>query len=221
MSSASFTFTTRNDGDFRIDGDALRLDEQRRRFGPAPWTWLRQVHGASVVTVGAPGGYAGSSADAAVTDQPGVVLAIHTADCAPVVLYDRDQAVIGAAHAGWRGLHAGVLGATIDAMVALGATHIVATVGPHIRARCYEFGAADLDAVASTCGDEVRATTAWGSPALDVSAGIRAVLRARAEIGLVLEQPGCTACEPERFYSHRARSDVGRHAAIISIPEAA
>lgn len=217
MPGASLTFTTRNEGDFRIDGDPAALAARRRSVRPGDWTWLRQVHGARVVVVTEPGEHAGADADAAVTGVAGAVLAVHTADCAPVLLYGNDHAVVGAAHVGWRGLVAGILDATVDAMGALGAHDLVAVVGPHIRARCYEFGADDLDTAARHCGEDVRATTAWGTPALDVSAGIRSILAARPEIRLVLDEPGCTACEPGRYYSHRARADTGRHAALISM----
>ncbi len=120
--------------------------------------------------------------------------------------------VVGVAHAGWRGLVDGVLEATTDAMAALGATDVVAHVGPHIRARCYEFGTDELATVAGRLGDQVRATTAWGTPALDLGAAVRAALEGRATVD---EEAGCTACEPERFYSHRARRDGARHAATI------
>lgn len=171
------------------------------------------MHGSDVVTVTEPGEHAGVEADAAVTAVPDVVLAVHTADCAPVLL--SSGSVLGAAHVGWQGLVSGVLEATVDAMIALGAGEIHATVGPHIHARCYEFGAADLDHIADRYGDTVRSTTAWGTPALDLRAGIRAAFDAMATPSTLVTQPGCTACEPDRFYSHRARGDVGRHASLI------
>ena len=92
---------------------------------------------------------------------PGCALAVLTADCAPVALAS-PEGVFGVAHAGWRGLVAGVLERTVDAMRALGATEIGAVLGPCIRAECYEFGPADLDRVAARLGDGVRATTAVG-----------------------------------------------------------
>ena len=170
-----------------------------------------------MVTVTEPGEHAGAEADAAVTATPGAVLAVHTADCVPVLLHDACAGVVGAAHAGWRGLVAGVLEATVDAMAALGAEQVIATVGPHIRARCYEFGAADLDRVAAALGDDVRAETAWGTPALDLAAGVRRALDGRAEVHLA---PGCTACEPDTYFSHRARADRGRQAATVVLDPA-
>ena len=111
---------------------------------------LTQVHGTDVVHVTspwAPG--AGPRADAMVTDRPGIALGIITADCAPVLLADTDAGVVGAAHAGWRGAVAGVIEATIAAMIRLGARpeSIAAAIGPCIRQAAYEVGADLRDAV--------------------------------------------------------------------------
>ena len=144
-------FTDRSDGDLQIDQDPAVLAARRAAIVDLPWLWLRQVHGADVVTVtradrDGVAALAGTEADAAVTAEPGVVLAIHTADCVPVLLTS-PQGVIGAAHAGWKGIEAGVIGATVDAMRALGATDIHVELGPFIRAECYEFGEDDLERV--------------------------------------------------------------------------
>lgn len=203
--------TRRADGDFRVDGDEQALAARRvAAVANGPWTWLRQEHGTRVVRVDEPGQHAGSVADAAVTATPGAVLAVHTADCAPVVFEAADGGVVGVAHAGWRGLVAGVLESTLAAMRELGATEVSATVGPHVRARCYEFGPDDLALVADRVGDAIRSHTAWGTDSLDLMAGIRAVLE---PLGVPVEDDGgCTACEPERYFSHRARADTGRMA---------
>jgi copper oxidase (laccase) domain-containing protein len=97
-------------------------------------------------------------------------------------------------------------------MRALGAGPIGAEVGPHIRARCYEFGAQDLDRVAAAVGPEVRGRTAWGTPALDLTAGIRRALAA-AGIERVRDAGVCTGCSPSHF-SHRARGETARQAAV-------
>src|SRR3954470_18110368 len=83
------------------------------RFG-ADTTWLRQVHGSTVVTVTHPGEHAGAEADAAITRAPNAKLAVRTADCVPIVL--EGDGVIGVVHAGWRGLAAGIVRATVAAM---------------------------------------------------------------------------------------------------------
>lgn len=202
-------WTTTADGDLAVGGAAADLAARRAAVVDAPWTWLTQVHGAHVVTVREPGQHAGAEADAAVTDVPGAVLAIHTADCAPVLL--RGPGVVGVAHAGWRGLAAGVIEATANAMAALGGAPTSAALGPCIRARCYEFGPADLDQVVAACGPEVRGTTAWGTPALDVPAGVAAACR---RLGIPLDDAGtCTACSPVHW-SFRARADAGRQALV-------
>ncbi len=212
---ATVAFSTRADGDFAVGRDASDLAVVRQRLAPGTWTWLRQVHGARVVVVDEPGAHAGAEADAAVTAVPGAVLAVHTADCVPVALVA--DGVVGVAHAGWRGLVAGVLEATVAAMGGLGAGPVTAVVGPHARARCYEFGAGDLDVVAARLGDRVRATTGWGTPALDLLAGVRQALE---PLGVVVrDHGGCTVCEPGTRFSHRARGDHGRHAAVVALAD--
>lgn len=215
MAVVSTRFTTRADGDLAIAGPADDLGRRRLAVATGSWTWLRQVHGSRVVVVDEPGGGAGEEADAAVTDRPGAVLAVHTADCVPVLLHDRAAGVVGAAHAGWRGLLSGVVGSTVEAMADLGASSITVEVGPHIRARCYEFGAGELDLVAVRFGPAVRAQTAWGTPGLDLLAAVRAALDESGAVAEVVVHPGCTACEPDRFWSHRARSDTGRQAGTV------
>ena len=209
----NITFTRAADGDLGIQQpDQAALAAARARLSPLPWTWLRQVHGADVVTVTVPGEGAGREADAAVTAVPGALLAIQTADCAPIALTS-PQGVVGAVHAGWRGLEAGVIGAAVGAMRALGAVEIRSSLGPCIHAECYEFGEDELDRLAKQFGDEVRAVTAAGTPALDLPAAVDAALVAAGvdHRGQVLT---CTACDTS-YFSHRARKDTGRQAALV------
>ena len=210
-------FTGRAEGDMGHGGayvHEVRPDvaARRRAVLDLPWTWLRQVHGDTVVTVTAPGEGAGSRADAAVTAEPGCALAVLTADCAPVALAS-PEGVLGAAHAGWGGLVVGVLERTVEAMAALGATSVSAVVGPCIEARCYEFGADDLETVVAAVGPEVRARTSAGRPALDLVAGVRAAL-ARAGVADVAVLATCTACSPGH-YSWRARAETQRQALVV------
>ncbi len=175
-----------------------------------PWTWLRQVHGGQVVTVGHPGEHAGAEADAAVTAVPGCALLVRTADCAPVVV--RGDVAVGVAHAGWRGLMAGVVEAAVEALRCIDPGPLRAAIGPCISAARYEFAADDLDAVAARYGPAVRGRTDWGTPALDLRAGVRAAL-AGAGVGPVDEPvPWCTAQWAAELFSHRARGDAGRQA---------
>ena len=203
----AYRFTSRAEGDLAI---ASRPVDLRARLSPLPWTWLRQVHGADVVTVTTPGEHAGAQADASVTATPGALLAVGTADCAPVALLA--DGVVGAVHAGWRGIEAGVLGAAVSRMRELGAGDIRAVLGPCIHAECYEFGADDLDRLAKRFGDGVRGVTSAGSPALDVPEAVRLAL---AELDVALDDEGvCTACDTG-YFSHRARGDDGRQALMV------
>jgi polyphenol oxidase len=213
--TAHVVFTTRDDGDLRVAQPPEVLAERRAEIVDLPWTYLHQVHGADVVVVDTPGQHAGVDADAAVTRIPGAALAIHTADCVPLALL-ADEGVVGAVHAGWRGVEAGVVEATVAAMRALGADpwHIQAVVGACIHPECYEFGADDLDRLAARYGDVVRGTTSDGAPAADMPAAVTAALHG-AGIDRVDVADVCT-CAPH-LYSHRVRGDVGRQAMVVWI----
>jgi hypothetical protein len=108
-------------------------------------------------------------------------------------------------HAGWRGLAAGVVESTAEAMGTVREAHI----GPHIRRGCYEFGVSDLGEVVRALGDGVRSTTTWGTPALDLTAGVHAAL---GDIS-ARDNGACTACN-DVYFSWRARRDRARFATI-------
>ncbi len=213
---AACRFTDADDGDFRIDAPAAQLDVRRRRINAAPWTWLTQVHGATVVSVDRPGDGAGTEADAAITSSVGAPLAIQTADCAPVLLVG--DGVVGAAHAGWRGLVSGVLDATVAAMRKRTDADIRAVVGPHISASVYEFGAADLETLVRRFGSSVAGATSAGAPALDVGEVVRIALH-RSGVTDVRSIGGCTGSST-RWHSHRVRGDRARQASVIWLEEA-
>ena len=147
---------------------------------------------------------------------PGAVLSVNTADCAGVLLAGPAPSgvVVGAAHAGWRGLNAGVLEATVEAMRDLGAREVHWRLGPCISPSRYEFGADDLDLVATRHGDVVRATTSDGACALDLRAGVAAAMSEAGAVGPANPAVRCTASDP-RYYSWRARRDTGRQTAVI------
>jgi hypothetical protein len=209
VSTVEHRFTGRPDGDLAVTGEHAALAARRAAIGPGPWTWLRQVHGADVVVVTEPGEHAGAAADAAVTAVAGAVLAVQTADCAPLLLVG--DGGVGVVHAGWRGLVAGVVEAAAGALASLGAPPQRAVLGPCIRPRCYEFAGVELDQVAERYGSEVRARTSWGTPALDLAAGVAAACRG---LGVELDDAGtCTACSPVHW-SHRARTDPQRQALV-------
>jgi polyphenol oxidase len=150
--------------------------------------------------------------DALVGWRRGTALAVLTADCAPVAL-GSPEGVHAAVHVGWRGIAAGVLSHAVDVMRGLGATAVVAGIGPCIGSCCYEFSAGDLDAVEAVVGEPVRARTTWGTPSLDLAAAVRAQL-ARSDATLAHDARRCTACAPGHF-SHRGRHDAARQALYV------
>jgi len=188
------------------------VEARRRAVVDLPWTWLRQVHGDAVVNVTDPGQGAGTKADASVSREHGAALAVLTADCAPVALVS-PEGVVAAVHAGWRGLQCGVLQRAVDAARQLGATDLRAVLGPCIHSECYEFGTEDLDAIAATLGDGVRALTVSGRPALDVPAAVAAALK-QAGVTELDDVDVCTACSGD-YFSWRARGEQSRQAMVV------
>lgn len=187
---------------------------QRRRNSVAspPWTLLRQVHGSRVVVVDTPGGSCGEAADAAVTALRGAAIAVLTADCAPVALAS-PEGVIGVAHAGWKGLRAGVVEAAVQAMRRLGATRVESVIGPCIHPCCYTFGPDDLLAVESKIGAPVSSSDRCGRPSLDLTAAVRAALHA-AGATLAGTSGRCTACSGG-LWSWRASGTSRRQATVV------
>lgn len=208
---AHVQWTSRQDGDFSRPARARA--GRWSAVTPRPVSWVNQVHGSRVVVVEQPGDATGEAADALVTAHPGAALAVVGADCATVALASA-EGVVGAAHAGWRGLLDGVLEHTVDAMRELGATTVEAALGPCIHAECYEFGADRLDEVERRLGPSVRGATAWGAPALDVPAATAAALD-RAGARLVHDEDVCTACAADTCFSARARGESNRQALVV------
>jgi YfiH family protein len=203
-------FTGRAEGDLGFaSGDP---DRRRRSVIDLPWSVARQVHGSRVVEVDGPGQGNGEEADALVTAWPGVALAVLTADCAPVA-FTSPEGVIGVAHAGWRGLEAGVIHAAVGAMRRLGASRVQATLGPCIHPCCYQFGAEDLQRLVQRFGPTVAATDRSGQPALDIPAAVRADLAASG-VPQCEDVEVCTACSSSHW-SWRARADVARQATVV------
>ena len=175
---------------------------------------VTQVHGhdVAVVTEAWAAG-AGPRADAMVTDRTGLALGIVTADCAPGLFADRAAGVVGAAHAGWRGAVSGVIEATVDAMIRLGARAdaIAAAVGPCIGQASYEVGPDLRDAVLEqSAADTVffvpgRQANRWQ---FDLPGYCAARLRA-AGVGAVANLGVDTLADDERFFSHRRRTLAG------------
>ncbi|MCA1652936.1 MAG: peptidoglycan editing factor PgeF [Sphingomicrobium sp.] len=184
-----------------------------------------QIHSATAVVAEACPMEARPKADALVTDRPGLLLGIVTADCAPVLLADEAAGVVGAAHAGWRGAIDGVTDATITAMQALGARRerIAAAVGPCIGQANYEvdetfrarFLAADAD------NDRFFVEGLAGRPHFDLEAYVVARLAA-AGVQRIEASGLDTYADPARFFSyrcatHRDEADYGRQFALIGL----
>ena len=138
--------STRHAGSLRLDPADPQLAERRRRFaaelGAQP-TWMHQVHGTRVLRLDAGSAAQPQTADAAITRTPGLACAVFAADCLPVLLSSDDGRIVGAAHAGWRGLAAGVLQATVQAMceaAGCAPAELQAWLGPCIGARQFEVG---------------------------------------------------------------------------------
>ncbi|WP_182375913.1 peptidoglycan editing factor PgeF [Nocardioides sp. WS12] len=178
---------------------------------------LHQVHGNDVLVADAAhlSSYdEAPEADGIVAAAPGITLMVRAADCVPVLLADPDAQVIGAAHAGRLGMALGVVPATVARMRELGGDRITAWVGPHICGACYEVPAALQEEVAAIV-PESRATTSWGTSALDIGAGVRAQL---AAIGVEVVDAGrCTRESPDLYSYRRDGAGAGRHAGIIRL----
>jgi YfiH family protein len=216
-------FDTANAGYARGD-DPANVDENRGRIGaalggpnsdPAEWISLHQVHGARVYPSDAAGPTAGRpapEADAAVSAESDAVLSVLTADCAPVALVA--PGVVGAVHAGWRGVLAGVLEAAVAEVLKRSAGPITAVLGPCIHPECYEFSAADLDPIAARLGPEVRGQTAAGQLALDLPVAVALALT-EAGVTDITDVGVCTACSADHF-SHRRDGVTGLQTMLVA-----
>jgi len=227
-------YASLNLGD-HVGDEPLHVAENRRRLRhsaglPAEPRWLRQVHGSRVAALDTPdAGHAvdtpgaghgvAPTADASWSRRPGVVCALLTADCLPVLFTTLDGDRVAAAHAGWRGLAAGVLVATLNALESPPG-EVMAWIGPGIGPD-YEVGAEVRDSLATPDG---RGTVPGADPAFvptrpghfraDLAAIARRQLRA-AGVTAVFAANACTCADPDRFFSHRRDGRTGRQATLI------
>jgi len=181
-------FGTLFDGDPRSD-DTVRIELSGSLEIPSGWAWVRQVHGAAVVEPDNPG--IGAEADALITTDPALPIAVSVADCLPVALVA--EGAVGLAHAGWRGAAAGVVAATAAALTERGHPPHAAVIGPGIGSCCFEVG----EEVAKRFPAN-RAHTSWGT----VSVDLRGVVAASLDELDVHVVSGCTHHE-DRFHSYR------------------
>jgi len=173
---------------------------------------MRQVHGATVDLVEDRRTTDRPEADALVTAEPDNLLVVRVADCVPALLADPAAGVVAAVHAGRNGLAAGVALAAVARMRDLGATRISAWLGPRICGACYEVPES-LQAEVGALVPEAVATTSWGTPSLDIGAGVRAQLEA---LGVTVHDVGACTRESADLYSHRRDgARAGRFAGLI------
>jgi YfiH family protein len=210
-----------NLGDHVGDDPAAVADNRRRvaaavDLDPARLVLMSQVHGAVVAVVDGPQDPAAPlpEADALVTTASGLGLVVLVADCVPVLLAARRSNAVAVAHAGRRGVEAGVVPATVAAMRDLGArpSRVVAVVGPAVCGRCDEVPRELADQVTAVV-PAAAATSATGTPALDLRAAVVAQLLT-AGVETIEADPWCTAESPE-LYSHRRDGVTGRFAGLV------
>lgn len=202
--------------------DPNAVEENTRRllddFAPGDLLCdLRQVHGDHVDVVEDRRSASRPDGDALMTGQTGVVLMVRAADCVPVLLHAPDagdSGAVAAVHCGRPGLLAGVVTRTVERLRGWGAQHVTAWVGPHVCGACYEVPA-DLQDEVATSVPAARATTSWGTPSLDLGAGVRSQLEADGVT--VVDASRCTR-ESEDLYSYRRDgARAGRHAGLIRL----
>ncbi|MGW7200379.1 peptidoglycan editing factor PgeF [Streptomyces chryseus] len=231
MDGAHFAFTDRWGGVSAVPYEELNLggavgDDPAAVLGnrelaakslgldPGLVVWMNQVHGRDVAVVDGPWGDEIPSVDAVVTARRGLALAVLTADCTPVLLVDPVAGVAAAAHAGRPGLVAGVVPAAVETMITLGAdpSHITARTGPAVCGRCYEVPEGMRAEVARTV-PAAWSETSWGTPAVDVTAGVHAQLEALG-VRDRHRSPVCTLESGDHF-SYRRDRTTGRLAGYV------
>jgi len=201
-----------------VDDDPALVARNRallRRLLPSEPAWLTQVHGVAVLDAAALPDQ--PTADACISSTPGAVCVMMTADCLPVLFCDRAGTVVGAAHAGWRGLAGGVLEATVGAMRARGAQDIIAWLGPAIGPEQFEVGAEVREAFITQQAAAQHAFRAYPGRPGKYLADIYQLARQRlATVGVTEVSGGglCTVADT-RFYSYRRDRTNGRMAALI------
>ncbi len=203
------------------DPDAVRRNRERlvQALGlPAMPDWPEQVHGNRVLDAGRAGGHRG---DALYTDRPGVVCAVLTADCLPLLLCDRRGERVCAAHAGWRGLFGGIVEAAVERFDRLPG-ELLAWLGPAIGPACFEVGDEVREVARRRNPELVQAfrpvNAKQGHWWLDIYRAARILL---ASLGVRFVAGGgyCTVSSAERFYSYRRDGRTGRMASLIWIDE--
>ncbi len=201
-----------NTGDDPERVRAARVQVHTELSTPHAPACLRQVHGTRVV----PADDSEPEADGVWTGKPGQPCGVLTADCLPVLLARRDGTAVGAFHAGWRGLQAGILDAAVESLAPAG-ENLAAWLGPAICRRCYQVGEDVRQAFIARDPDADNGFDADPEPGrwrADLHHLAERVLR---QLGVeAIERDGhCTVCHNHRFYSHRNEGPTGRFASLI------
>ncbi len=196
--------------------EAVRINRQWLRKTlklPAEPSWLRQVHSTRVVPAGTV--EVSSEADGSFATQPGVVCAILTADCLPLLLCDRAGSRVAAAHAGWRGLSGGIIEATVDAL-ATASSNLMAWLGPAIGPDAFEVGEEVRQVFITHAQEAARAfrRAPSGRWRADIFELARQRLASRG-VAAVFGCGQCTLSDARRFYSYRRDKTTGRMASLI------
>lgn len=188
-----------------------------RDFLPSEPTWLDQVHGTKVIAAHDLKNAEAVQADGSWTNRPGTVCAVMTADCLPVLFADIDGKLVGAAHAGWRGLLNGILEATLDAMFDHGAHTIQAWMGPAIGPKSFEVGAEVREQFLSRAPESTSAFIPIpGKPEkylADIYSLARQRLQSRSNVAIF--GGGYDTVQDTRFYSFRRDRVTGRMVSLI------
>ncbi len=221
------TFTARRDGisvgpyaarnlASHVGDDAGAVAANRRalaaELGAARVVFMHQVHGAEIAVIDAQSPADVPDVDALVTDVPGLAIAVLVADCVPVVI--AGSRAVAVAHAGRRGMQAGIVTHAVRALRELDDGPLRARLGPSICGACYEVPAGMQEDVAAVV-PEARTSTRGGTPGLDLRAGLRAQLRA-AGVTAVDVAETCTAEDPS-YFSYRRDGVTGRFAGVAMI----
>lgn len=199
-------------------GFAAALERVQAVSG-VPFARLHQVHGDDVLEVRDAAVPAPADdvpvADALVTKRHDVGLMVRVADCVPIVLADPAAGILGAVHAGRKGVALNVVGRAVERMVALGATDLRAWVGPHVCGRCYEVPE-EMRAEVATVVPEAHAETSWGTPSLDLGAAVGAQLAAAGVPAASVRRVERCTLEDEALHSYRRDGEkAGRLAALV------
>ena len=199
------------------DPAAVEMNRARlRSVLPGEPGWLNQVHGTAVVDAAACAGVPDADADAAVSCSSGVVCSVMTADCLPLLLCDRAGTVVAAVHAGWRGLHGGVVEAGVAAMK-VAPSEILAWLGPAIGPQAFEVGDEVRAAFMAVDSQAEAAFRPAATPAKWL-ADLYLLARQRlAVLGVsgIYGGDRCTFSEPDCFFSYRRDGATGRMASLI------